>query len=131
MRLNRSVPPCPVIPVLRYPDPGAAAEWLVRAFGFAVRLRIGNHRIQMLAGDGCFTLAEGTIAPNHSITVQVRIEDASGHCERARRAGARILTEPADHVYGERQYDAEDFFGHRWNFTETIADVDPESWLRG
>lgn len=128
MRLNRSVPPCPVIPVLRYPDPAAAAEWLGKVFGFTVRLRIANHRIQMRAGEGCFTIAEGDVAPNQSCTVQVRIEDALAHCERARQAGAKIVTEPTEHVYGERQYNAEDFYGHRWDFTETIRDVEPESW---
>lgn len=128
MRSNRSVPPCPVIPVLQYPDPGVAAAWLSKAFGFTVRLRIANHRIQMRAGEGCFTIAEGDVVPNHSIVVQVRIEDALSHCERSREAGARILTQPTDHLFGERQYDAEDFHGHRWSFTETIADIDPESW---
>jgi uncharacterized glyoxalase superfamily protein PhnB len=128
MRRNRSVPPCPVIPVLLYPDPGAAAEWLSRAFGFTVRLRIANHRIQMRAGDGCITIAEGDTRPNHSILVQIRIEDALGHCERSRQAGAKILTPPTDHMYGERQYNAEDFHGHRWDFTETIRDVDPATW---
>lgn len=62
MRVNRSVPPCAVIPVLIYPDPGVAADWLSKAFGFTVRLRIDNHRIQMRAGDGCFTIAEGKAA---------------------------------------------------------------------
>ncbi len=128
MRANRSVPPCPVIPVLRYPDPSVAAEWLCRVFGFTVRLRIANHRIQMRAGEGCFTIAEGDVVPNRSATMQVRIEDARGHCERARAAGAKILTEPTDHMYGERQYNAEDFNGHVWDFTETLADIEPESW---
>jgi uncharacterized glyoxalase superfamily protein PhnB len=128
MRSNRSVPPCPVIPVLIYPDPGAAAEWLMKAFGFTVRLRIANHRIQMRAGEGCFTIGEGNATPNGSSLVQVRIEDADGHCERARQAGAKILREPATHKYGERQYDAVDFYGHRWDFTESVADVEPESW---
>jgi uncharacterized glyoxalase superfamily protein PhnB len=114
--------------VLRYPDPSAAAEWLQRAFGFSVRLRIANHRIQMRAGEGCFTIAEGDATPNNSCSVQVRVEDVRGHCERARQAGATILSEPVDHVYGERQYNVEDFYGHRWDFTETIADVEPESW---
>jgi len=128
MRTNRSVPPCPVIPVIIYPDPGAAAEWLSTAFGFTVRLRIANHRIQMKAGDGCFTIAEGNSQPNGSCFIQVRVEDVHGHCERARKAGAKILTEPKDHMYGERQYNVQDFYGHRWDFTETIADVEPESW---
>lgn len=131
MRGNRSVPPCAVIPVLIYPDPGAAAEWLSRAFGFTVRLRIANHRIQMKAGEGCVTIAEGDVVPNHSHVVQVRIEDALAHCAHARRHGARILTEPTDHDYGERQYNAEDVYGHRWDFTETIADVAPEQWSGG
>ena len=74
------------------------------------------------------TIGEGTVVPNHSILVQVRIEDARRHCERSRQAGAKILTLPTDCMFGERQYDAEDFYGHKWNFTETIADVDPESW---
>jgi uncharacterized glyoxalase superfamily protein PhnB len=131
MRFNRSVPPCTVIPVLIYPDPGAAADWLSQAFGFTVRLRIANHRIQMKAGDGCFTIAEGTVGPNNSHIIQVRIENADGHCERARQNGAIILTEPQSHPYGERQYNAEDYCGHRWDFTETIADIAPEEWSGG
>jgi uncharacterized glyoxalase superfamily protein PhnB len=128
MRYNRSVPPCPVIPVLRYPDPGAAVEWLTRAFGFTVRLQIANHRMQMRAGEGCFTIAEGDALPNGSAMVQVRIEGAQAHCERARAAGAKILSELTEHMYGERQYVAEDFHGHTWDFTETLTDVEPESW---
>jgi len=114
--------------VLIYRDPGAAADWLSKAFGFTIRLRIANHRVQMKAGDGCFTIAEGNTMPNNSHMVQVRIEDAKAHCERARRNGAIILTEPQDQPYGERQYNAQDFCGHRWDFTETITDVAPEEW---
>jgi len=42
--------------------------------------------------------------------------------------GARILRPPADYPYGERQYTAEDLAGHRWTFSQTIADVAPEEW---
>jgi hypothetical protein len=83
-------------PCAHLPRPGAAADWLSQAFGFTVRLRIANHRIQMKAGDGCFTIAEGTMTPNSSHIIQVRIENAEGHCERARQNGAIILTEPQD-----------------------------------
>jgi len=134
MRKNRSVPPCTVIPVLYYADPSEAAGWLCKAFGFKVRLRIGkNHRIQMKAGDGCLVVAEGALALTEAKVagghaVMVRVEDALAHCERARAAGARILTEPVEHVYGERQYNAEDPFGHRWDFTQTVRDVAPADW---
>lgn len=93
-----------------------------------MRLRIANHRIQMRAGDGCITIAEGNVVPDRSHIIQVRVEDALAHCERARQHGANILTEPVDHMYGERQYNAQDFYGHYWDFTQTIADVEPESW---
>lgn len=128
MLSNRSVPPCTVIPVLRYPDPRVAAEWLSKAFGFTVRLRIANHRIQMNAGDGCFVIGEGEGEADNANSVMVRVEDARSHCERARSQGARILVEPTDHMYGERQYNVEDFAGHRWTFTQSIADVDPKEW---
>jgi len=60
--------------------------------------------------------------------VTVRVEDARAHCEQAREHGARILMEPTAFEYGERQYSAEDFAGHRWTFSETLADVAPEAW---
>ena len=62
-------------------------------------------------------------------SVLVRVTDAQSHFERSRDAGARILMEPTDFEYGERQYGAEDPFGHRWTFSETVADVDPAQWL--
>ncbi len=128
MLTNRSIPSCTVIPVLTYPDPGAAAEWLCQAFGFAVRLRIGNHRIQLNVGDGAVIIREGNAPIGHDHSVLVRVEDADTHCARARLHGARILAEPTSHSHGERQYNAEDFAGHRWTFSQSIADAAPEDW---
>lgn len=133
MLTNRSVPPCTVIPVLHYPDPAVAADWLCAAFGFAIRLRIGNHRIQMRAGDGYFVVHEGPLPEPGSDafaihSIMVRVPDAHAHCERARQHGAIITAPPADHMYGERQYNAIDFAGHRWTFTQSIADIDPTTW---
>jgi uncharacterized glyoxalase superfamily protein PhnB len=128
MLANRSVPPCTVIPVLTYADPAVAADWLCAAFGFTVRLRIANHRIQLKAGEGCLIIREGNAPAGNSHCVLVRVADAHGHCARAREHGARILTAPVDHAFGERQYNAEDFAGHNWTFSETIADATPEEW---
>jgi len=58
----------------------------------------------------------------------VRVEDVHAHCEVARSSGARIIMEPTDFEYGERQYTAEDPAGHQWTFSETLADVSPEEW---
>ena len=56
MITNRSIPCSTVIPELPYPDVSRAADWLCGAFGFSVRLRIANHRVQMNVGDGAVVL---------------------------------------------------------------------------
>jgi uncharacterized glyoxalase superfamily protein PhnB len=60
--------------------------------------------------------------------VHVRVEDVDGHFERARQFGAKIVHAPADQPFGERQYTAVDPWGHRWTFSQSIADVAPEEW---
>jgi hypothetical protein len=47
MLANRSIPRCTVIPELAYPDASEAADRLCDVFGFKLRIRIGNHRIQL------------------------------------------------------------------------------------
>ena len=60
--------------------------------------------------------------------VTVHIEDVDKHFEHARQSGARILKSPADMPFGERQYTVEDLGGHRWTFSQSIADIVPEQW---
>jgi uncharacterized glyoxalase superfamily protein PhnB len=107
--------------------------WLCKAFGFRERLRIGDHRAQLVFGDGAVIVTElgDSAVPEadrgtHSMLV--RVEDADRHHDQAARAGAKILDAPTDWPYGERQYNAEDLGGHRWTFSQSIADVDPASW---
>lgn len=141
---NRSIPSATVIPVLVYEDVAEAVEWLSDAFGFVERLRIGDHRSQLSIGDGAMVVAGRRVSSgswssdpvefrpprrgvvSHSVTV--RVQDLDAHYERARANGARIVEAPSDHPYGERQYAAEDLAGHRWTFSQSIADVAPEEW---
>jgi len=122
---NRAMMRASVIPELRYEDVGEAAEWLCRAFGFRERLRIGDHRVQLVFGEGALVASDNG-APRG--IVMVRVEDADAHHEQAVRNGARILSPPTDYPYGERQYTAEDPAGHHWTFSQSIADVDPGEW---
>lgn len=135
MRTNRSIPSAVIIPVLIYPDVQEAVAWLGAAFGFVERLRIGdNHRSQLSVGDGAVIVADvrhdrcPPRAGEVTHTVLVRVEDADAHCARAREHGARILMEPTDFEYGERQYAAADPAGHEWTFSQTLDDVDPKTW---
>jgi uncharacterized glyoxalase superfamily protein PhnB len=124
-----------VIPVLIYPDVREAVAWLGSAFGFVERVRIGEkHRSQLSFGDGAVIVGDvrnerrpprpGEVT--HSVLV--RVDDVDAHCECARPHGARILMEPTDFEYGERQYTAEDPAGHQWTFSETLEDVAPDAW---
>jgi len=131
MLANRSMPRCTVMPVLAYPNVQKAAAWLCDAFGFTLRIDIGTHRAQLNVGDdGAVMLSELTPGDSCDIghSVMVRIADVDGHCKRAKERGARILKPPADHPYGERQYNVEDLAGHHWTFSQSIADVDPKDW---
>ena len=91
MLSNRSIPRATVIPVLAYPDVNQAAAWLCDAFGFSVRLRIGDHRVQLNVGDGAVIVREmrpkevnAPLGVGHSVTI--RVEDVDAHCNRARSA---------------------------------------------
>ncbi|MCZ4102718.1 MULTISPECIES: VOC family protein [Streptomyces] len=135
MKANRSIPAATVVPVLIYPDVRAAVGWLGAAFGFVERVRIGeDHRAQLAFGEGAVIVGDvrqdrrPPRAGEVTHAVMVRVEDVRAHCERARAAGARIVMEPTDFEYGERQYAVEDPAGHQWTFSQTLADVAPEEW---
>jgi uncharacterized glyoxalase superfamily protein PhnB len=140
MHRNRSMPQAAVIPVLSYDDVQAASSWLSETFGFRVRWEAGKHRAQLGYGNGAVAITararhrEGTEGklpqPTHkcSSEVMVRVEEVNAHFEHAKRRGAKILAQPQDYPYGERQYSVEDPEGNRWTFSQTIADVPPEEW---
>lgn len=133
--VNRSRPPGVVVPVLGYEHVDEAARWLCDVFGFTVRLRIGSHRVQLLVSSGLGD--EGSVVVtewgeqipakgSHSVLVQVA--DAQSHYEHVLACGAEIVNPPTDYSFGERQYTVVDLGGHSWTFSQSIADVDPESW---
>jgi uncharacterized glyoxalase superfamily protein PhnB len=133
---NRSIPAVTIIPVLVYPDVRAAVAWLTEAFGFVERVRIGeDHRSQMQVGDGGALIVadvRGEQQPPQAGAVthviKVRVADVHAQFERARSHGARVLQEPIEYEYGERECTVEDLAGHRWQFTQTMRDVAPEEW---
>ena len=131
-----------VIPMLSYENGVAALEWLARAFGFKERTRMidAAGRLahgEMEAGGGLIMLATPTPAyesprrhreecaparrwcevPWVIDGVLVHVADVDAHCERARKAGATILSEPEGGSPG-RRYRVEDLEGHRWMFLQ-------------
>jgi PhnB protein len=127
---NRTMPPSIVIPVLVYEDVEEAIGWLCEKFGFQVRWQAGDHRAQLWLNGGTVVVTEPRTSkalPGPQ-SLLVRVPDVRAHYESARDRGAKILEEPRDFQYGERQYAVEDLGGHRWGFSQSIADVAPEEW---
>lgn len=134
---NRSVPTDTVLPHLVYQDVVEAAAWLSKAFGFSEHYRYGEPAdgAQMRLGNAWFMLRkaredEGAPAKlgfaTQSLTVFV--EDVDGHFYRAKGAGAKIMEEPHETVYGEYQFAANDLDGHHWLFSRHARDCSPDAW---
>jgi len=118
-----------MIPCLSYPDVAEAVAWLESAFGFRERLRIGDHRSQLVFGAGSMVVVADSSSDRplgHS--VMVRVDDVDAIHRRAAEHGASVVEPPTDHAYGERQCTITDPAGHDWIFSQSIADVDPADW---
>ncbi len=124
---NRSMPPGVIIPTLGYSDVRAAATWICRVFGFAERLRIGDHRIQLTFRGTSLVVTEGkSDGAGHG--VMVAVEGIDAHYAHVLACGVTTATPPRTEIYGERQYTVVDPGGHRWVFTQSISDVDPATY---
>lgn len=130
---------------LSYKDPKAAFRWLEEAFGFEPFMVIidgeGNlAHSEMKFGDSIVMVGTEWTEKHRSPkgidgvntqTVHVQLEeDIDAHCERARKAGAKILQEPETQFYGDRTYRCTDPEGHIWTFGQTVKDVPPEEYER-
>jgi uncharacterized glyoxalase superfamily protein PhnB len=120
-----------IFPALRYRDATAAAEWLVRAFGFTERSVyrdengiIRHAELQLGAGivmfgqhsdDGSMggKLPDALASP---ISLYVVVNDLDAHHRRATAAGADIVRDLAEMDYGSREYSARDPEGNLWSF---------------
>jgi uncharacterized glyoxalase superfamily protein PhnB len=139
MIVNRSAPSSTVVPILIYEDVGEAIDWLCGAFGFTERLRAARRdgeisHAQLAVAEGALILGRqgGEFRPprRNEVTqyVHVHVDDVDRHFDQAKKFGARILESPTNKPFGERQYTAEDPAGHRWTFSQHVADVAPEEW---
>ena len=129
---NRSMPTSIVIPVLHYPDVIKSVEWLCKAFGFTVRIKIGNHRVQLNVGEASIVITslEETVDTSSPVThsVMIRVDQIDEHFKQVLASNPEVIQPLTDQVYGERQYTVKDPYGHVWTFSQSIKDVDPLSW---
>lgn len=127
-----------IIPYLYYPDATVALDFLVAAFGFAVKSAIRGSdgevlTAQLQTGDGVVMIGPGMDAfgtravPDAewaTTRMFVYVDDVDAHCERARSAGAVIRSEPAVHFSDNKIYVASDCGGQQWIFAQPVGPSD-------
>jgi uncharacterized glyoxalase superfamily protein PhnB len=130
---------------LYYKDAREAIDWVCRAFGFEVRLKVEGdagriEHSELTFGGGLIMIGDvahkqdklpvarhpGQVGGANTQNLMVYVDDVEAHCKRAREAGAKIIKEPETHDYGEdywsdRSYECEDIGGHRWWFTQRLS----------
>lgn len=122
-----------ITPYLYYEDVGGALKFLAKAFGFRKygAPMMGTHgkikHAAMQLGDDLIMMGcppSGYRNPKRlgqaTQSLYINVEDVDKHFERARKAGATILEEPADTEYGHRRYGVTDPEGHEWYFAHEI-----------
>lgn len=127
-----------------YDEAAPAIDWLCRAFGFEVQLRVDgeNGRVEhseLVLGGGLISIGDANVhkypwrkSPKalggvNTQTLCVYVDDVDTHCERARKAGATIAKEPTTTDYGDdywvdRSYECIDLEGHHWWFMQRMRE---------
>jgi uncharacterized glyoxalase superfamily protein PhnB len=132
---------------LYYEDAAVAIDWLCRAFGFEVQIKVEGEggRIEhseLVFGGGLVMVSDASRYPywrcprqidgGNTQNMMVYVDDVEAHCKRARAAGAKITQEPETHDYGgdhwaDRSYGCEDVGGHNWWFSERLRTGTPKA----
>ncbi len=140
MQKNRSVPVDTILPHVVYRNVEDAVAWLSETFGFVEHYRYGDPAgpvsgAQMHLGNAWIMLHR--VRPGASTPAQlgyetqsltVFVNDLESHFQRTKAAGAKILEDLHETVYGELQYAAEDLDGHHWLFSRHARDLSPDAW---
>jgi uncharacterized glyoxalase superfamily protein PhnB len=137
MPKNRSVPTDTVLPHISYQNLDDAIAWLTATFRFAEHYRYGDpvSGAQLHLGDAWIMVKRarpGSKSPaqlgygTQSLTVFV--DDVDAHFHRTQSAGAKIVEDLNETIYGERQYGVEDLDGHHWLFSCHARDLSPDEW---
>jgi uncharacterized glyoxalase superfamily protein PhnB len=134
---NRSVPVDTVLAHVSYQNLDDAIVWLTNTFGFIEHYRYGDpvSGAQLHLGEA-WIMVKRTRPGNQSPaqlgygtqSLTIFVEDIDRHYERTQSAGAKIVEELHETIYGELQYGVEDLEGHHWLFSRHARDLSPDEW---
>jgi len=131
---------------LYYRDAAAMIDWLCEALGFEIRLKVegeggriehselsfGPDSLIMVGSERAgaerrfeTNMLSPLTANGNTQGLMLYVDDVDAHCAQARSKGARIVSEPQLHDYGDdywadRSYGCLDPEGHLWWVTQRI-----------
>jgi uncharacterized glyoxalase superfamily protein PhnB len=129
---------------LYYDDANAAIDWLCRAFGFEVQIKVVGDagdvvHSELVFGGGLvmvsspqgkadkypFRRTPAQVGGGNTQNMMVFVDDVEAHFRRAKEAGAKIVSEPTTNDYGDeywadRTYECVDVGGHHWWFCQRM-----------
>ena len=128
---------------LFYQDAAAAIDWLCRAFGFEVRIKVEGEggRIEhseLTLADGVIMVGQAeksnaqkqmkspkSVDGTNTQSLFVYVDDVDALCARAKAAGATIIKEPCNTNYGDEYWEDRGFGcmdpeGHIWYFAHRV-----------
>lgn len=125
---------------LVYEDANAAIDFFVRAFGFALRIKVDGddgsvkHSELTYGEDGLIMVSTPhrpwsksprALDGANTQSLMMYVDDVDAFVENAQKHGAKVISEPTDVDYGEgywadRSAELVDLEGHRWWITQRL-----------
>jgi uncharacterized glyoxalase superfamily protein PhnB len=126
-----------IFPILRYNDARGAMRSLCATFGFVelfsvpesgpivrhAQLRLGTNVIMLGSVRPDEPMASPEAVGTATQGLYVHVDDLDAHFERARSAGAEVLSPIKDTDFGSREYHVRDLEGHLWTFGTYLPDA--------
>ncbi len=137
MLRNRSVPVDTILPHVAYKNLAAAIDWLSKTLGFIEHYRYGDpvSGAQVHLGGAWIMLKQASENYRNPAelgfgtqSLTVFVEDVEQHFARAKAAGANLVEDLHETVYGELQYAVIDPEGHHWLFSRHARNLSPDAW---
>jgi PhnB protein len=141
-RGKKSVQPVPpgyhtVTPYLACGDGAEAIAFYKKAFGAKEKLRmpgpggkvghaeieIGDSRIMLTSEYAAMDFLSPKSRGGSTVHIHLYVKDADALCERAVKAGAKLLRKVDNQFYGDRLGSVEDPFGHVWHLATHVEDL--------
>ena len=118
-----------VTPYLMVREAAELVDFVKQAFGATELFRstgsAGGLHVEVRIGDSMVMIGGGGIWSGEPMpaAIYLYIDDVDAVYERALKAGATSIMEPADQPYGDRLAGVKDAFGNVWYISTHIQDV--------